>query len=496
MKAILIARVSTDDQADALGGQIYKLEDYAHKHELDFKLIQIKESAYKGDRVEFNKVISRVQDMTEKVALVFDKVDRYSRDVSSPEVRILNSLCRQGKIELHFVSDYLVLTENSSANQWFMLSLNTSTSQLYSNQISDNVKRRQDQMLRDGIWTGKAPRGYRNTLKDNKKWIEVDPLEALAVKDAYESYSSGMLTLKGIKDLWAEKYNITTSVSHIDRVLKNPFYYGFMQVKGQLYNHNYEHLVSKEVFDRCEDIRTGFKSKPNSVGGLPFVYKGLIKCAYCGCMITFETKKQHYTYGHCSQYKGKHGAKYLSEQTFTDQYEGLLKSIMVPDVIMEKILTLINEDRIKQNAESANKRSLLNSEIAKYEKRIDRLYEDSIDGKIDEDFYIRKSKDYKDSIDKLKTELSTFELSDNNRLETVSHLLEVAKNAHKIFVESDYLGKRKILKKVLSNSLLDGDRLLLELKKPYDTMAFSNNNSTWQGYVESNHGFRFWRPTH
>ena len=62
MKAILIARVSTDDQAEALPAQIYKLTDYAFKNELDFEIVEIKESAYKGDRLEFNKVIDRVAD--------------------------------------------------------------------------------------------------------------------------------------------------------------------------------------------------------------------------------------------------------------------------------------------------------------------------------------------------------------------------------------------------------------------------------------------------
>jgi len=79
---------------------------------------------------------------------------------------------------------------------------------------------------------------------------------------------------------------------------------------------------------------------------------------------------------------------------------------------------------------------------------MDRLCEEHLDGKVKEELYARKSKEYGNSIASLKTQLSTFELSSFNRYETVSHLLEVSKNAHKIFAETDYLGKRKILKKV------------------------------------------------
>ena len=494
MKAILVARVSTDDQAEALPAQIYKLTDYALKNELDYELVEIKESAYKGDRLEFNKVIDRLSEFTETIALVFDKVDRYSRDASSPEVRILNHLCKAGRIELHFPSDYLVITKDSSANQWLMLSLNTSFSQYYSNTISDNVKRRQEQMWRDGLYTGKAPSGYVNTVKDGNKWIDLHPIESLAIKDAYSMYSSGASTLMDIKRYWLNNYELDAPISTINKILKNPFYYGEMRIKGNLYPHHYETLTTKAVFDRCEDVRNGFKSKPNSTGGLPFAYKGLITCAECGCLITFETKKQKYTYGHCSQFKGKHNGKYLREKEFTSVYEAMLKKIIVPDDVAQTILDLINADKAESNKNKQAKATTLKAEIARYEHRLGRLYEDHLDDKIPESLYQMKTAEYQTIIANLRTQVSTYELSDKDSLETVSHLLEVSKNAHKIFSEADSIGKRDILKKVLSNSQLEDDRLLLKLKKPYELMAFCNDNFTWQGHVESNHDPRFWRP--
>ena len=494
MKAILIARVSTDDQAEALPAQVYKLKDYTLKNEMDFELFEIKESAYKGDRQEFNKVIAKLEYYSETVALVFDKVDRYSRDASSPEVRLLNMMCKQGKIELHFPSDYLIITKDSSANQWLMLSLNTSFSQYYSNSISDNVKRRNEQMRRDGVWTGKAPTGYVNTVKDGKKWIEVHPVHSQAIKDAFNMYSSGTSTLLDIRKHWQGKYGLSTHTSTVDKVLKNPFYYGVMRVKGKYYKHHYTKLVTKQIFDQCEEVRTGYKSRPNSTGGLPFAYKGLIRCAECGCLVTFETKKRKYTYGHCSQFKGKHGANYLREEVFTTQFENILKKIVVPEDVADTVLNMINSDSAKEISERKAKLSSIKGEIARYEKRIDRLYEDFLDERIPESLYDRKSKEYQGTITNLKTQLSTFKLTGNNRYETVSHLLEVSRNAHKMFSKLDYLGKRKLLKKVLSNSELSGDLLLLKMKKPYELMALCNENSTWQGHVESNHDLRFWRP--
>lgn len=496
MKAYLIARVSTEDQADALPAQVYRLQDYSKRMKFSAELFEIQESAYRGDRQKFNEIIAKLLTLNEPIALVFDKVDRYSRDSSSDEVRLLNTLCETGRIELHFPSDSLVITKDSSAGQRLMLTMNTAFSQYYSNAISDNVKRRNEQLRRDGIWTGKAPTGYRNTIKEGKKWIDVDELESFAIKDAFEMYATGTSTLQDIKVHWSVKYGLLAPISTIDKILKNTFYYGVMQVKGSSYPHAYEALVAKEVFDKCGRIRSGYKSKPNSQAGLPFPYRGLITCSECGCVITFEIKKQKYTYGHCTQFKGKHGAQYVNEDALTTQFESLLKSIQIPEDAAADVLRKVNDNHQQQIKDKQAKVRLIQSEITKYEQRLDRLYDDRVDGKISDLLYERKSAEYALAIENHRAHLATFELSSKERLASIAHLLETANNAHDTFKNTDYLGKRKILRKVLSNSLLEGDQLRWKLKKPYELMAFCNNNSTWQGYVESNHGFRFWRPTH
>lgn len=494
MKAFLIARVSTDDQADALPAQIYRLKDYADKMNYDYEVFEIKESAYKGDRQKFNEVLSRVFTVDETVALIFDKVDRYSRDSSSEEVRLLNSLTDNGKIELHFSSDHLVITKESSAGQKLMLTMNTAFSQYYSNAISDNVKRRNEQMRRDGLWTGKAPLGYLNTVKDGRKWIDIDPITSLAIKDAFTLYASGVSTLQEIKKHWLVKYGIRSHVSTVDKILKNPFYHGTMRVQDRLYEHHYEKLISKELFEQADAVRKGYKFKPHRWAGLPFAYRGLIKCTDCGCVVTFETKKQKYTYGRCTQFKGRHGASYVAEKELTNQISQIFSLIAVPEDVCRLVMEQINQD-IVTNAQSIDEqKTAIESQITKLEKRIDRLYEDYVDEKIDETFHIRKSEEYKESIKKLKTQLSTFETSNNSRLETVSHLLELSRNAHNLFKSGDYNQKRKLVKMLLSNLELKDKQLRWQLKKPFEMMAFCNNNSTWQGHVESNHDPRFWRP--
>jgi len=270
MKAYLIARVSTLDQSDALPGQVYRLQDYAKRKGYEYELFEIRKSAYKSQRASFKQVIDKVVDDYENCVIVFDKIDHYTRNSNSQEVSMLNNLCKAGKIEIHFASDGLFINKDSSAQQQFMLNLGVSTAQYYSDAISDNVKRRNQQKWRDGEWCGRAPIGYINTQRsDGKKWVELNPALAGVVREAFEMYASGTSSLREIAKLWRERYGLkNVHSSRIDQVLKNPFYYGEMKVLGKLYAHNYTPIITRALFEQARSVREGYKVKPHYWGGI------------------------------------------------------------------------------------------------------------------------------------------------------------------------------------------------------------------------------------
>ena len=80
MKAILIARVSTEEQREAgnsLPAQVARLEQYCQNK--GFEVMQIcsfDESAYTNDRSEFDRIIDLILSQKEKVVVCCDKVDQ------------------------------------------------------------------------------------------------------------------------------------------------------------------------------------------------------------------------------------------------------------------------------------------------------------------------------------------------------------------------------------------------------------------------------------
>lgn len=101
MKAILIARVSTEEQRDAgnsLPAQVARLERYCGNKGFEIAHIcSFDESAYTDDRSEFDAIIDLILEQHEKIAVCCDKVDRLSRNIFDKRISTLyeRALCDQ-----------------------------------------------------------------------------------------------------------------------------------------------------------------------------------------------------------------------------------------------------------------------------------------------------------------------------------------------------------------------------------------------------------------
>lgn len=175
-KAFMIARVSDPSQRDALPAQELRLKEYAERFELNSEMLSFDETAYKSDRQKFQEIVERVAKYPEFCIVVFDKIDRFTRDSSSEVVRVLKGLVKEGRLELHFPSDNLFIHKDSPAADKTRLGMGMVFGEYYSAAISDNVKRKIQQKLHEGEWPGKAPIGFLNvdTHDDSGKFIRKD----------------------------------------------------------------------------------------------------------------------------------------------------------------------------------------------------------------------------------------------------------------------------------------------------------------------------------
>lgn len=299
MKAIILARVSTEEQlkeGQSIPAQLARAREYCQRKGLEVKSeYQFDESSSKDQREKFEKVLDEIKESKEKLALVVETIDRLQR--SFRESVILDELRKQDKVEIHFLRENLVISINSNSADLLRWDMGVMFARSYVLQLSDNVKRSIEQKLRNGEWPGMAPYGYKNiTKEDGKKDIVPDEYESRIVQKMYEWYSTGAYSLLLVREKLKKDYNLDLSKGYIDAILKNPFYYGQMRFKGKLYPHRYEPLITKELFDKVQQIKASYNKKHFKYAGLPYAYRGLILCADCGCMVTPEKHKGYIYY--------------------------------------------------------------------------------------------------------------------------------------------------------------------------------------------------------
>ncbi len=333
MKAIIVSRVSTEEQKEAgnsLPAQRERLMSYCNRKGFEIaEDFSFDESAYKEKRDEFDKLLERVQELAkkEKVALCFDKVDRLSRSVFDKRVSYLYQSALEGKIELHFASDNQIISDKLSATEKSGFSMNLVMASYYSNAISDNVKRAFEQKRRNGEWTGPVRLGYLNVPLDEgkrlRKGIIIDPERGFLVQKMFEMYATGNYSVRAIR-LKMEELGLKTlkgyvpTKSGIDNLLKDSFYCGVaMSKKHGQYVHNYPRLISRELFDKCQAVVKERHQSHTKILSQDFLFKGLLKCQNCGCTITAERKIKNgktFVYYSCTNGKGICNRVYINEK--------------------------------------------------------------------------------------------------------------------------------------------------------------------------------------
>jgi site-specific DNA recombinase len=475
MKAILIARVSTEEQKEAgnsLPAQVARLEKYCQNKGFPIlKSCSFDESAYTDDRQEFDRIIDFIVAQTEKVAVCCDKVDRLSRNIFDKRISLLYERALNDELELHFVSDGQVINSKISATEKFQFSISLGLAKYYSDAVSDNVKRALEQKLRRGEWPARAPFGYKNiTSSDGKADIILDEHQAYIVRQLFELYASGAFSMQTLCNKLKSNYGITWSKGLLDHNLKNPFYYGVMVWHGTPYEHCYPTIISHELFCEVQRVKAGFSKKPFKYAGKPYIYRGLIRCGDCGLAITPEKHKGH-TYYHCTQYRGKHGAPWFREEEITEQLSAIFKQLQIPEDMlheMTKELTRLHQDKIVFQQKLFDD---LTKEQKGLKKMMDTLYLDRLRGRITDNDYDRFYETLKDQTTDITIRLDQLQEAEDNYYITSKYLLDLASRAFELFMSSEVDEKRQIIKLVLSNLEVKGENIVWELHKPFDAMV-------------------------
>lgn len=487
MKAIILARVSTEEQmseGQSIPAQLARAQEYSKRKGFEIKSEhQFDESSLKEHRKEFEKVMDEITKSKEPVALIVETVDRLQR--SFKESVLLDDLRKAGQIEIHFLRENLVLTKDSNSSELMRWDMGVMFARGFVLQISDNVKRTIDQKIKKGELAGKAPFGYLNVDDGSGgRTIVIDESRAPSVVKIFELYASNSYSMDRIANILNEegikgKMGASFRVRQIETILKNPFYYGFMRFKGQVYPHKYPPLISRDLFMSCLRVREAYAKKPSKYSAKPFIFRGLATCDRCGCAITPEMHKGKYIYYHCTNYKGNCEKIWVNEKDLFKPVKKVLNSIKLSQ---EKIDEIVESLRTTEEAKNKFQILELKNLRKKYdvlENRISIMYNDRLDGRIDSDMYDKKLKEFKEQQADIIFKIKQFDNASESFYITANTILSLAQRAEEIFDSSEPEEKRELLSYLFLNLKLDGKNLLCKLKTPFEGVRLAKETHNW-----------------
>ncbi|CAN5352560.1 hypothetical protein BH10PAT1_BH10PAT1_7300 [soil metagenome] len=71
--------------------------------------------------------------------------------------------------------------------------------------------------------------------------------------------------------------------------------------------------------------------------------------------------------------------------------------------------------------------------------------------------------------------------AEDNYYITANYLLELTERAYELFMSSEMVEKRELIKLVLSNLTLEDKKLRFEAQKPFDTILSFADSQLWGG---------------
>ncbi|MBP6869608.1 recombinase family protein [Candidatus Babeliales bacterium] len=487
MKAIILARVSnaSQEEGQSIPAQIRRLTEYALRKNLIIEhTYQITESSSITTRKKFNEILAFVRKSKEPFALITDTVDRLQR--SFRDTPLLDELRKQGKIELHFLRESLILNKQSNSAQLQQWDVGVLFASSYVRQLGDNVKRSQEECIRNGQWISKAPFGYKNiSLQSGQKTIIINELEAPFVVKVFEAYAQDNIsfqtlaaTMKPIFPPTARGKTVTART--IELILKNPFHMGLMNIKEQLHPHKYETLISEDLFNCVQNIMHKKNKSPIQHAGKPILFRGLITCKNCAGAVTGDIKKKKYVYYSCHNSKRICKKKWVKEETIVKEVLRNFDAIQLTHHQIEEIMNDLQTEDIIAQRTIENKLRILNEKLNLTQERISKLIDMHIDGKIDAETYYGKLEEYKREQQKLLLEIKSYDTDHKVELIVAQQILEMTQDAKECFMSSKFDEKQQLLKLFCSNLFLNNEKLDVELRMPFNLMPQMQDQTVWR----------------
>lgn len=463
---VILARVSSKSQEDegySLDSQLKLLTGYCENKGLHVvKVFKIAETASKEQsRKVFHEMLAYIS-KNKVYHLAVEKTDRFTRNFRDA-VAIDDWLDQDPSRRLHAVKESLLLHKEAKSDVKFMWNINLSVAKKYTDNLREEAMKGWAEKLAQGWLPGVPPPGYMTVTEGGKRIHVPNPDTKSLVQQAFKLYLDPNQSISSVMEEM-DQMGIRTrkgrpyAKSKVQKMLSNPFYIGINRHNGKDYPGAQEPIISKDIFDRVQQ---------KLHRGRPLVYvrhnpplKGIIRCADCHTMVTWQWQKGHY-YGVCRRRsEACRSFKLLREDYVEEMIVAMLEKLVCPSQEIIAWVADAMREHYKTSVESQERLSVsIQTQLERIQRMDNSLYDDKLSGDISQERYAEKHEQFMTQITELNERLNQVDGSLGKRLEHKLVLLELSQKAAQIYRNKSSEHKRLIISKLFEDLTLKGGSL-------------------------------------
>ena len=275
-------------------------------------------------------------------------------------------------------------------------------------------------LVPQAYWQSKGlPRGGKKTQPNPYKWCKTTIAKMLSQQE----YCGDVINFKSYSKSFRNKTRI-----------ENP------KENWAIFKDVHEPIIDRETWERVQELTKNSKRrKPKNENVKKSIFTNLLYCGDCGHKLWFNINKQNPSirFYSCSNYKGIRGTCESTHYVREDSLEQVVKMELF------KLATFLDHDEIafaellehKTNKDALAERKAAESALAAATARsqellrlYERVYEDNVNGKVTDDWFMRLSHKYEVEQEELKKQM--FDLK--NKLDR----LNAAQNSSGSFIRA------------------------------------------------------------
>ena len=285
------------------------------------------------------------------------------------------------------------------------------------------------------------------------------------IKRIFQLYSTNLYSIDQLTVLLNDEglrslHNERVQPSIFARALKNPLYYGWFEWNGQLYPGKHEPIISKDIFDKVNEIRLPRKGMKRH-DKRSFTFRGLLRCGECGLKITAEVKKGH-TYYRCTKSFGtdKCSQRYVREEELDKELDRKLAELNFdPEIVELSILALKDQNRNQLSYQAKMQRK--NDELLRKNRESqDILVNRFLDNFVPEDIYNRRLIELRNEEARLEEIIRNTKNKTRNAFDKIETIMRFSQLAKEIFRNGSNEAKKEVAGIISSNITLKDRKIL------------------------------------